>query len=585
MNTTDKNHLVLGIDYGTDSCRAIVADGRTGVELAGAVSLYPRWKEGRYCDPADNVFRQSPLDYVESLTAVMDSLVAELGADVLGAVKGIAIDTTGSTPCAVDEHNIPLCMKPEFADDPDAMFILWKDHSSMEEAARINSLAKTWGGTDYTQYEGGIYSSEWFWAKIMHVLSGNPRLRGAAYSFVEHCDWMPSLLCGVARVQDIKRSRCAMGHKAMWHASFGGYPETAFLTLLDRDLPRIAQTLGKETWTSDTTFGSLTPEWADKLHVRAGIPVAVGAFDAHMGAVGGGAEESVLVKVMGTSTCDMIVGAGPGTRAGRNPGSGPGAGTGASVNSGSGDGEHLVRGICGQVHGSIVPGTIGYEAGQSAFGDVYAWFKSILMWSVNSVMPACDSADAVTKSRLTEEIGKKLMEKLEKEASRIEPAESTVLALDWFNGRRTPDADPRLKSAMAGLTLGTSAPAIYRALIEGTAFGARAIVERFRQEGVAIDKVVAIGGIPHKSGLVMQIVADVLEMPIEIPSSEQTVALGTAMFASVVAGINRNIAEAQDAMKSPLWRTVEPQEQNRGIYRKKYGEYLRLGTFVEKEAP
>jgi len=598
MNTTDKNHLVLGIDYGTDSCRAIVADGQTGGQLASAVSLYPRWKEGRYCDPANNVFRQSPLDYIESLTAVMDSLLAELGTDVLRAIKGIAIDTTGSTPCAVDEHNVPLSMKPDFADDPDAMFILWKDHSSMEEAARINSLAKTWGGTDYTQYEGGIYSSEWFWAKIMHLLSKNPRLRPAAYSFVEHCDWMPSLLCGVARVQDIKRSRCAMGHKAMWHASFGGYPEAAFLTLLDQDLPRIAETLGTETWTSDTTFGSITPEWADKLHVRAGVPVAVGAFDAHMGAVGGGAEESVLVKVMGTSTCDMIVGSAPDRRVEQPPasvtgastmsgqGASPGCGQNASPGAGAhGGGEHLVRGICGQVHGSIVPGTIGYEAGQSAFGDVYAWFKSILMWSVNSVMPDCDSADNAAKSRLREEIDKKLMEKLEKEAALIEPAESTVLALDWFNGRRTPDADPRLKSALAGLTLGVSAPALYRALIEGTAFGARAIVERFKQEGVAIDKVVAIGGIPHKSGLVMQIVADVLEMPIEIPSSEQTVALGTAMFASVVGGINRNIAEAQNAMKSPIWRTVKPQKQNRDVYRKKYSEYLRLGAFVEKETP
>ncbi|MCE5256202.1 MAG: ribulokinase, partial [Spirochaetaceae bacterium] len=247
MDAKSIDSLVLGIDYGTDSCRAIIADGRTGSELASAVSLYPRWKEGRYCDPANNVFRQSPLDYIESLIAVMDALCAELGEETLSLIRGIAIDTTGSTPCAVDEHNVPLSLKPEFADDSDAMFILWKDHSSIEEAARINATAREWGGTDYTQYEGGIYSSEWFWAKIMHVFSVNPKVRQAAYSFVEHCDWMPSLLCGTGRVQDIRRSRCAMGHKAMWHASFGGYPSRDFLAELDPDLPRIAGTLGDTT--------------------------------------------------------------------------------------------------------------------------------------------------------------------------------------------------------------------------------------------------------------------------------------------------------------------------------------------------
>ncbi|MCE5257331.1 MAG: ribulokinase, partial [Spirochaetaceae bacterium] len=297
-----------------------------------------------------------------------------------------------------------------------------------------------------------------------------------------------------------------------------------------------------------------------KLHLAAGTPVAVGAFDAHMGAVGGGVQEAVLVKVMGTSTCDMIVG-----RSGDGP-------------------EHLVKGICGQVQGSIVPEMLGYEAGQSAFGDVYAWFKSLLMWPVETLLPRCSSVDSSQKKALQSEISEKIMENLEKEAAKVDPNESAVLALDWFNGRRTPDADQRLKSAITGLTLGTSAPAIYRALIEGTAFGARAIVERFKEESVAIKKVVAIGGIPHKSELVMQIVSDVLEMPIEIPASEQTVALGTAMFASVVAGINTSVAQAQQNMKSPIWRTVHPQKDFADLYETKYAEYKKFGAFVEREA-
>jgi L-ribulokinase len=552
MNSRGKMY-VIGIDYGTDSCRAVITDAHNGQEIASAVARYPRWAEGRYCDAANNQFRQHPQDYIDSLLAVMDELAARTGTEVLPSVQGIAIDTTGSTPCLVTAKVEPLAMLPEFADNPNAMFMLWKDHTATDEAFEINALAHGWK-TDFTMYEGGVYSSEWLWAKLLHVARTAPEVMAAGVSVIEHCDWMPALLTGVRSLGEIKRSRCAMGHKAMWHESFGGYPSDEFLAKLHPELVRIKKTLGTETWTSDTIFGQLSAEWARRLHLKPGLPVAVGAYDAHMGAVGGGVEQGVFIKVMGTSTCDMIVGPPP---AGK---------------------EHLVRGICGQVDGSIIPGMLGYEAGQSAFGDVYAWFKNLLIWPLEQVLPK----DSVPES-VREETERRLMPALEKAASAIEPKASGLLALDWLNGRRTPDANQKLKGAIIGLSLGTTAPMIYRALIEATAFGARAIVERFVEEHIDIQKIRAIGGVARKSPLVMQIVADVLGKPIEIVASDQSVALGAAMFAAVVAGFYASIPEAQAAMRPAIEAVILPDPDRAEVYSRLYRDYQKLGAFIERE--
>ena len=559
MGIAAARNYVLGIDYGTDSCRGVIIDAADGSEIAQAVAAYPRWSRGLYCDPLTNRFRQHPLDYVESLETVMASLLSSAGESVLGAVRGIAVDTTGSTPCAVDRSGSPLALSPEFAEDPDAMFVLWKDHTATAEAAEVNELARSWGGTDYTKYEGGVYSSEWFWAKIMRLFRANPRVEKAAVSFVEHCDWMTALLTGARDISAIKRSRCAMGHKSMWHADFGGYPSADFLGRLHPSLPRIRESLGTETWTSDLSCGGLSAEWAKRLHLPEGIAVAVGAYDAHMGAVGGGVGEGVLVKVMGTSTCDMIV---------------------APKREG---GERLVKGICGQVDGSIIPTMLGYEAGQSAFGDVYDWLKRLLSWPIESLLPTLPIADEATRRAIAEALDARLMGALEEEASRVDPAASTVLALDWLNGRRTPDADQRLKGGIVGLSLGTTAPMIYRALIEATAYGTRAIVERFRDEGIDIRKVVGIGGVARKSALGMQIVADVLDMPIDIAASDQSVALGAAMFAAVAAGIWPSVTVAQARMAPPVARTVKPDSGRARLYDGLYSRYRKFGAFVEKE--
>ena len=388
------------------------------------------------------------------------------------------------------------------------MFILWKDHTAVEEAAEINEVSRTWGGTDYTKFEGGVYSSEWFWAKILHVLREDERVRGSAYSWVEHCDWIPAILTGNTDPLTLKRSRCAAGHKAMWHEDFGGLPAEDFLVKLDPLLAGLRDRLFKDTYTSDVPAGTLTEEWARKLGLPAGVMVGVGAFDAHMGAVGGEIEPFHLSKVMGTSTCDMLV---------------------APFDE---VGDTLVSGICGQVDGSIMPGMLGLEAGQSAFGDVYAWFKKVLAWPIENILASAESIDKATRDRLVEEVSERIIPELTAAAEKIEIGESGIVALDWMNGRRTPDANQALKGAVMGLTLGSDAPRIFRALVEATAFGSKKITDRFLSEGVRIEGVIALGGVAKKSPFVMQVMADVLNMSIKVARSEQTVALGACHVCS-----------------------------------------------------
>lgn len=423
---------VIGVDFGSDSVRALVVDALTGKELADDVAVYKRWIQGLYSDPAANQFRHHPLDYLEGLEECITGALAKIGPDAGQYVVGIGVDTTGSTPAPVDRNGTPLALLDEFKENPNAMFILWKDHTAIKEADEINHLAKTWGGVDYTKYEGGIYSSEWFWAKILHILRIDPEVREAAYSWVEICDWIPAVLTGTENPDVMKRSRCAAGHKAMWHPEWGGLPSEEFLVKLDPLLQGLRDRLFEETYTSDEKAGGLTEEWAERLGLRPGIAVAVGAFDAHMGAVGGGIASNTLVKIMGTSTCDVMVG------------------------SEDEVGDKTVRGICGQVDGSVIPGMVGLEAGQSAFGDVYAWFREILSWPTEVLGPEIG---------LTEEqqsaLKDRILVRLTEEAAKIDPTDTTVLALDWLNGRRTPDADQKLKGALIGLTLGTDAPRIF----------------------------------------------------------------------------------------------------------------------------
>ena len=549
----------LGVDYGTDSVRTVLVDTSNGAEIASSVFYYPRWKQGKYCIPARNQFRQHPLDYVEGLESTIKEVLSKSPAGVADNIVAISVDTTGSTPVAVDKSGTPLSLLPEFAENPNAMFVLWKDHTATAEADEINTVARSWGGPDYTKFEGGIYSSEWFWAKVLHVIREDEKVRKAAFSWVEHCDWIPALLTGTTAPLTMKRSRCAAGHKAMWHEEFGGLPPEEFLVKIDPLLAGLRERLFTETFTCDVNIGNLTPEWAERLGLSKNVVVGAGAFDAHLGAIGGEIKPYYLSKVMGTSTCDMII---------------------APMDE---VGDKLVSGICGQVDGSIVPGMLGLEAGQSAFGDIYAWFKKVLLWPVESLLAESTLVGESTRAKLIEEISDKIIPKLTAEAEKIPIGESGVLALDWMNGRRTPDANQVLKGAILGLNLGSDAPRIFRALVESTAFGAKKIVDRFISEGIPIEGIIAMGGVAKKSPFIMQVVADVINKPILVARSEQACALGSAMAAAVVGGVYTNVLEAQKYMGGGYETEFHPNPENAEKYKALYEDYSRYGEVIEKE--
>jgi len=547
---------VIGLDYGTDSCRAVIIDAADGSEISSSVKHYPRWKEGKYCNPQANQYRQHPLDYTETLVASVREALAKAPAGTAEKVAGMAFDTTGSTPALTDDSGAPLSLLPEFAENPNAMFVLWKDHTAVKEAAEINQLAKIWK-TDYTAYEGGIYSSEWAWAKMLHVLRRDETLREKAYSWVEHCDWMPALLTGNTKPEALPRSRCAAGHKAMWHASWNGLPSEEFLTALDPLLTGYRARLFDETYPSDHLVGKLTAEWAEKLGLHTDVAVAVGALDCHFGAVGAQIAPGAIVRVIGTSTCDIMVA--PTEELG----------------------DKLIPGICGQVDGSVIPGLIGLEAGQSAFGDIYAWFKRVVEWPITNIIAKSNIIDEATKARLIEETLDSIIPALSAEAEKIPVGDSAIVATDWMNGRRTPDANQLLTGTIAGLTLGSDAPLIFKALVEATAFGSKAIIDRFLQNGIEIKEVIGIGGISLKSPFVMQTMSNVLGMPIKVAKAEQACAFGAAMFAAVVAGIYDKVEDAQKAMGQGFATVFYPDEALREQYSELYRKYLKIGKFSE----
>ena len=536
---------VIGLDFGTDSCRALIVDVRNGDEVATGVSFYPRWKAGLYCDAQSNRYRQHPLDYIESMTEAVHIALSHLTEEEIAAICGLCFDTTGSTPALTDCNGMPLALNPEFAEEPDAMFILWKDHTAVREAEQINALMKE-RNLDYLLYEGGTYSSEWVWSKVLHVINTNSKVKEAAYSWTEHCDWMTGLVTGNTIPEKMLRSRCAAGHKAMWHERWL-LSSSEVLLELNPSLNRILPHLFTQTYTSDTRAGTLTAEWAGKLGLPQGIAVAVGALDAHMGAVGASVAPGVLTRIMGTSTCDIMV---------------------AEKHE---IGDRCIEGICGQVDGSVLPGFIGLEAGQSAFGDIYAWFRKFMSWPLKNI-PEGEAKQKVMDTMLIE---------LTREAQALKLSENDIVALDWMNGRRTPYADQNVKGMIAGLTLGSTAPEVFKALVEATAFGSRRIVEHMKAQGLHIDSVNGIGGISKKAPFVMQTLADVLNMPIRIVRSQQTCALGAAMFAAVAAGVYQDIMEAMKYMGSDVEVEYKPDTRRARVYETLYKKYLELAKNAE----
>lgn len=526
----------LGIDYGTNSCRSLLIDLDNGAELGSTVFNYPSGEMGILLDPKDpHVARQNPQDYLDGLEVVIKGALQQAKDkdphfDATHVV-GIGIDTTGSTPIPVNRAGTPLGLLPEFANNLNAMVWLWKDHTGYAEAAEITQLAQEMR-PDMIAKCGGIYSSEWWWSKILRLLRVDQEVFAAAYSFVEHCDWIPAVLSGNTDPLTLKRSVCAAGHKAMFSSEWDGLPDKEFLATLDPALADLRDRLFNEAYTADTKAGDLCAEWAQRLGLKAGIAIAVGAFDAHMGAVGAGIKEGTLVKILGTSTCDLMI---------------------APTCKALAD----IPGVCGIVNGSVLPGYYGIEAGQSAVGDIFLWF-------VNHLVPESYGSS----------VGEKFMN-MEKAMAGKKPGCTGLLALDWNNGNRTILVDVRLTGLLLGQTLHTEAHEIYRAYIEATAFGALTIIKRVEEYGVQINEVINTGGLSIKNATLMQCYADIIGKPMKVSQSEQTCALGAAIFAAAAAG-EGSWQELQSNVTAVREKVYDPIPENVAVYAELYTLYRTL---------
>lgn len=528
-----RGKYTIGLDYGTNSVRALLVNVEDGTEVATSVWGYAHGEKGVMLSRDPNLARQHPADYLEGARRTIRAVLAQAKRKIRGfspdQIIGLGVDTTGSTPIPVDREGWPLAFQDPFQDDLNAMAWLWKDHTSVAEAEEITELARKLRPHYLAKY-GGKYSSEWFWSKILHCKRVAPRVFNAAYAWLEIADWIPGVLTGQQAPDRIRIGICAVGHKAMYNEEWGGYPDKEFLAQLDPDLAELRDRLPQKTHTIAEAAGRLTPEWARKTGLPAGIPVAVGAFDAHLGAVGAGIAPGTLVKIIGTSTCDMMV---------------------SPLRRSLPD----IPGLCGIVKGSILPGYYGLEAGQSAVGDIFNWF-------VEYIQPGGKRAGS--------------HEALTQAASQLRPGESGLLALDWNNGNRTILVDQRLTGLLVGQTLYTTPGEIYRALIEATAFGALTIINRFEEYGVKVRQVINCGGIAEKNPLVMQIYADVTGRTMKISRSSQTCALGAAIAGAVVGGAYKSVTAAQKAMCGLRQEVYRPNTAAHRIYQELYSLYKKL---------
>ena len=536
--------FVIGMDFGTDSVRAVLVDAKDGREYANAVCNYPRWMKGLYCDSSQDRYRQHARDYVEAMTEVLRQVIAACPDP--RTIAAISVDTTASTPCLTDDKMVPLCLKPGYEDNPDAMFVLWKDHTGTRESAEIEALCAA-SPVNYACHTGGSYSPENFWSKVLHLLRSSEKLRADAFSVIELCDFIPSVLTGASAPEQIRMSHCVAGAKWMWAEEWGGFPPEEFFRKLDPILLPVLRNLPPTNHYCSEAFGRLNAEWAAKLGLSTDVLVGVGNVDSHSGAVGAGVAEGRMVMNLGTSACYM--GVVPREKIGGKD----------------------IPGVFGQVDGMILQGLDGIEAGLSSFGDAFAWLRRLLSWPLDTLLPA-DGVEALKDQ---------ILPALTREAEKLPQREDAPLATDHFNGRRSPFSNGSLTASLQGLKLFSSAPELYYAIVESTCFATRTILDHLASYGVRIDDLVACGGVAQKSPFVMQMMADVCGRDILVSATKNGGAHGSAIHAAVVAGCWPDVPSAQKAMCPPVMKTYRPDGSKAAIFETRYRRYRAAVQFNE----
>jgi len=539
MGAPSEKTYGIGMDFGTDSVRAVLVSYETGAILGTADAYYRRWKKLRYCNPSEAKFRHHPKDYLEALEESLTALVSQFSSDVRAAVGSIAVAATGSTVCPVDKQGSPLALQQQLAEDPDCMFSLWKDHSAFREAEEFNTLCETWD-TDYRTYQGE-YSSEWYWAKLVHAARTNPVIRGNAWTWIELCDWIPAVLSGNTAPQDMYHSQCAAGHKALWNSEFKGLPDRKFLQQLDEHAVQVHDRYGAAPRSAASAAGTLTDSWAETLGLPRDTVIGGSSLDAHAGAVGACIRPKTLISVLGTSAVHMVI---EPYENGHPPGS--------------------LRHICGMAEDSIIPGSWGIESGQAAFGDILTWFNSIATWFSRAQGKDPGSVLAYLDSLILNTVPK-----------------SDTICIDWFNGRRYPWGSDRVKGALLNLDLSTDITDLYSSIIDGILFGMKQIISEMQNYGIVIDQITATGGIARKSEAVMQRMAAVLEVPVFALASKETCALGAAMFGAAACGAFPDLPSAQQSMGSRKGTLYEPDETLAKRYRELYRMYAETADTLD----
>ncbi len=538
-------NYVIGLDFGTESVRCVICNAKNGEMISQADSIYKRYEKGLYCSSKDNVFRQHPLDYIDSMTECITTALAHVSDAIREQITAIGIDTTGSTPCPVDANGTPLALLEEFAENPNAMFFLWKDHSALNEAKDINENFAS-GDISYTKYQGE-YSSEWFWSKILYAARNDSAVDKACATWVEHCDWMVAELCGDTSLENLTRCACAAGHKALYHSEWNSLPDEKNLEQLHKGLSKIAKNYNLPPKPCGALAGVISVEWSKKLNLPQNTKIAIGALDAHTGAVGAGIREKTIAMAVGTSSVCLAV-----------------------ARAGEVEPSKIVH-TSGVAENSVIPGYIGIESGQAAFGDIFAWLKSLLLWQVTS----SDIISSSDKKKLSDNI----LAELEKQAI-IRTEESgvqfDVFATDWFNGRRYPYPNESETATISGLRLHNDAVDIYCSLVRAACFGMANIIGSLKDEGVLIERIIATGGISQKSSYIMQTISDITGLCVSVPIAQQITALGAAIYASVASGAHKDVESAQRAMCSKEIIEYRPNLSNTAIYAKALKHYRTL---------